>query len=189
MLAPLLFIFLIGGEIVLATTAIIGTLFIIVGILSMHFGVPFVRTPAKYYEKIAQALALEGGDILYELGSGDGSFCLWAGSTYPHITAVGIERNPFLYLLARLRWHFAGAPSNIQFRKENFFSVSFKESNKIYAYLLESVLLTLTPRLEREFHGRLVSRAFAIKERPQRTLPLSSTPGSHNQHLLYLYEF
>src|SRR4051812_24881721 len=82
-----LFFFIVFATIVVITTA-----------LSVAFDVPFVRTPSRYFEKIERALEIQRGDVVYELGSGDGRLLLFLGRRYKDNQFVGIELNPILYL-------------------------------------------------------------------------------------------
>ncbi len=160
-----------------------------VQILSDRTDVPFVRTPQSAFAAIAEALAIAPQDTVYELGSGDGSFCRWGATQYPHTRFVGIERNPLLVRYAKWRAQRAKL-TNVEFRKADIFETDFSGVNKIYAYLLNPVMDRLLPKLTAEFHGTLASRAFVFKDKtPIHTIELSKKNGHHGKHLLYLYEF
>ena len=151
--------------------------------------VPFVRTPRTVFAPIASALDIQPYDVVYELGSGDGGFLLWCAAHYPNAKFVGIERNPLLHRYASWRQKRSGM-QNLSFTQADFFDVNLSGARKIYGYLLNSVMDRLLPKFEREFHGRLASRAFRFKaKQPVRTIELSGKKGWHGEHLLHIYDF
>ena len=164
---------------------------IITSSVSLLMGVPYVRTYAHSYAPIAAALHIEPGDVVYELGSGDGGFSLYLSHSFPNARFVGIERNPILYVLAHIRRFLQGSPKNVSFKREDFFIADFTSATKIYAYLLPQIMDKLLPKCERELHrARLVSRAFQFsKKTPRETVRISKRNGLYDQQMLYVYEF
>ena len=157
-------------------------------IISRGYDVPFVRTPRKYYPVIEEALQISPGDVVYDLGSGEGKFVLYLAKRHPDVRFIGIERNRLLCTQALLRKRFAGSPSNATFRRENFYMSDLSNATRIYAYLLSKVMTRLFA--ERTHPGlRIVSRAFKIKGRePLETITLSKREGFHGEHELHVYE-
>jgi hypothetical protein len=169
------------------STAFIGLA--ILHILSDRAGVPFVRTPRVVFQKVADALEIQEGDIIYELGSGDGSFLLWCAAQYPEARLLGIERNPLLVRYANWRLK-RSQLSNVTFIKQDIFHTDYSTATKLYAYLLPSLMDRLLPTLEAQFHGRLASRAFRFaKKDVSAEITLSNKAGSHGQHKLFVFEF
>jgi hypothetical protein len=171
---------------------ILASLFILramVQIISSKSGVPFVRTPLSAFVAIEEALQVGPGDLVYELGSGDGSFVRWCAARHPDARLIGVELNPLLVRYARWRAARSGL-HNLEFIQGNVFDSRFHEVTKIYAYMFPIVLDALLPRLQEEFRGRLVSRAFQFAEKPSSAvIELAKRPGMHGQHRLYLYDF
>lgn len=198
MALPLGLSFLALVQIILILLLIIGIIFIIALIIefiivltSKRLGSPFIPTRRKFFSRIRQALDLNKGDALYELGSGTGDFLLSCARESPNIECVGIERNPFLFSYAQMRKRFAGNPKNLTFVLGDFFKADLSRASHIYGYLLPGVMDLLLPKLERESRKlRIASRAFPFKERePTEIVELSEKRGLHDQHLLYVYEF
>lgn len=186
------------AQIILILLLIIGIIFtaaffieFIIVLTSRRLGSPFIPTNRKFFSQIRQALDLNKGDALYELGSGSGSFLLSCAKEAPNIDCVGIERNPFLLFYAQMRKRLAGNPKNLTFILGDFFKADLSRASHIYAYLLPGVMDLLLPKLERESRKlRIASRAFPFKERePVQIVELSKKRGLHDQHLLYVYEF
>jgi len=150
----------------------------LVQIVSDRTDVPFVRT-----------LDIRPGETVCELGSGDGGFLLWCASMYPSSEFMGIERNPLLHYYASWRRRRAGL-KNLSFVRGNLFDTDLSCAQKMYAYLLNPVMDRLLPKFQREFHGRLASRAFRFKaKQPVSTIELSLKKGWHGEHLLHIYDF
>ncbi len=151
-----------------------------------------VRADAKAdVPAVAEALDIRDGDVVYELGSGDGRFLVWCARRFSRTQFVGIERNPLLFWYSRCKARLNGRSPNLSFRCENFFTTELAGANKAYVYLLNPVMDALLPKLERELpQARLVSRAFVFRARTARaTIKLGEAPGSHGQNRLYVYEF
>jgi hypothetical protein len=186
-MALLLFVILL--QLLIIAMASVFLFFGYIHILSDRAGVPFVRTPQYAFPLIARALDIQAGDMVYELGSGDGRFLRWAAVHYPSAQFIGIERNPILVRYAQYRAEHAQL-TNIAFRKQDLFTADYAKPNKIYAYLLPSFMDRLLPTLERDFHGRLASRAFQFKNKTaDAEVELSARRGAHGQHRLYIYNF
>lgn len=181
---------------------LIGNVFVLIGMLavcmfmiatlySVRLDVPFVRTPARLHTLILDALKIQDGDVVYELGSGDGSFTLAAAQQYPHAMFVGIERNPLLYTYARLRL-LRSERKNVRFVRENFFNTDLGSATKLFFYLDKSVMPHIYPKLASELRAGtvLASRAFTFAEKePREVIRLMPVPGHHGEHELFVYEF
>jgi len=187
----LLSILLIVVQLAFLLVIIIATAMVFAGAISVYLDVPFVPTPARYRRTIDAALQIAPRDVVYELGSGTGGFLITLAKKYPETTFVGIELNVVLYTYANLLKRVLGGPPNLLFRRENFFDTDLSRPNKIYGYLLDTIMEKLLTKLERETRGvRFASRAFQFKSiRPVETIRLSKIPGSHGEHMLYIYEF
>ncbi len=151
--------------------------------------VPFVRTPAEAFPLIKEALDIRPGDIVYELGSGDGHFLMYCASQVPQARYVGIENNPLLVLIAWMR-NYVAAHTNVQFIRADLLMADLSHVTKIYGYLVPSVMNKLAPKLESTFRGRFASRAFIFEnKKPTNEVVLSAQKGRHGEHMLYVYDF
>jgi predicted RNA methylase len=151
---------------------------------------PFVPTPQKYAGIVVEALDVRDNDTVYELGSGDGRFILACAKLSPRSKYVGIEYNPLLHVIALIRKRVTSGAHNVEFRRGNFFDTDFSEADKLYAYLLTTVMRELEPKFGREFKGRVASRAFTLANKePSSVIQLSDRAGAHGQHNLYVYDF
>src|SRR5262245_36681353 len=62
--------------------------------------IPFVPTPIEVVDKMLELAAVKKGDVLYDLGSGDGRIVIRAAKKF-EVKAVGIEMDSWLLDKAR----------------------------------------------------------------------------------------
>jgi hypothetical protein len=142
------------------------------------FGAPYVPTLKKQQEKALDLLDLKTGQVLLELGSGDGRVLVAAAKR--GIKSVGYELNPLLFLVSLLvTWRYRKVVS-VQFG--NYWAKTWPPADGIYVFLLEKYMEKLDKKITHTYRGKnvkVVSFAFKI---PQRKAV--KTDGG-----LYLYEY
>jgi 2-polyprenyl-3-methyl-5-hydroxy-6-metoxy-1,4-benzoquinol methylase len=101
------------------------------------------------------------GDVLYDLGSGDGRIVVTAAKDYG-IRAVGIDINPERIKEANENAKQAGVTNLVTFRNEDLFEADIKEASVVTLYLLTSLNLKLRPKLWKDLKPgtRIVSQTF-----------------------------
>lgn len=95
------------------------------------FGPPYVPTLKKQRQKALDMLALKPGQVLYDLGCGDGSLLKDAAGR--GLRAVGYEINPILAAIAWLRTRRYG--SRVKIIRGNFWKADLSEADGIFAFL------------------------------------------------------
>lgn len=133
----------------------------------MAFGgpsVPFVPTRPEVFDLVFQALDLKEGDVLYDLGCGDGRIVIEAAKRYPIKKAVGVELRDELYKEASERVKREGLDGKVEIIHGDFFRVPIGEATVVYMYLLTSVNEALKPKLKQELKPgtRVVTLDFQI---------------------------
>ncbi|MBM3261590.1 class I SAM-dependent methyltransferase [Candidatus Kaiserbacteria bacterium] len=178
-------------DIALVCVAIYAASVVFPPLFSFNLDVPFVPTRRPHFSRIIEALEVYDGDVVYELGSGDGRFIMACARARSNARYVGIERNPFLHLIALWRRKWAGSPANVSFVRGDFFTTDFSDATRLYAYLMPQVMDALLPKFERECAGaRLASTAFAFSHKaPAEVIKLSTPSRLNGQHTLYVYAF
>lgn len=152
--------------------------------ISAYTEVPFVPTPRKMLPIIAEALDIRDGDVVYDLGCGDGRLLFYCAKRYPGASFIGLERN-FLLLIYMRIYKWLTRAKNVSLREENVLNADFSDATRIYAFLLPVMMKKLSPKLRAPI---VASRAFVIPDRQEkRILELSKTPEKWNKHLLYIY--
>ncbi len=126
-----------------------------------EYEVPFVPTPEPVVEEMLNMANITKGDVLYDLGSGDGRIVIDAAKKYG-IHAVGVDINPERIKEARENAKKAGVENLVTFREGDLFKADIHEATVVTMYLLPSVNLRLKPKLLSELKGgsRLVSHDF-----------------------------
>ncbi|WP_202842142.1 SAM-dependent methyltransferase [Luteimonas saliphila] len=123
--------------------------------------VVYVPTPQPVVEAMLELAGVGAGDVLYDLGSGDGRIPIAAARRFG-IRAVGIDIEPVRIREANANARAAGVTDLVSFRQEDLFESDFSEATVVTLYLLPSLNQKLRPRLlaELEPGTRIVSHAF-----------------------------
>lgn len=138
-----------------------------------HWGKPdiiYAPTPDEVIDAMFAMAGLKNGDVIYDLGSGDGRILIAAARRFD-VRAVGIEIDPRLVVQARANAKAAGVADKVSFRQENIFTADFHDATVITLYLIESLNKRLLPRFLAELKPgtRIVSHSFRMGDwQPER---------------------
>ena len=121
----------------------------------------FVPTPQEVVDDMLRLANVRRGDVLYDLGSGDGRIPVTAAKRYG-VRAVGIDIDPERVREARENAKRNGVDHLVQFREQDLFAADFREATVVTLYLLPELNLKLQPRLLAELKPgtRIVSHQF-----------------------------
>ncbi len=142
---------------------------------SQYPDVIFVPTPHEVVDKMLELAKVGKGDILYDLGSGDGRIPVTAAKRFG-IRAVGIDIDAERIGEANENARNNGVADRVQFRQENLFKADFREATVVTLYLLPDLNVKLRPRLLAELAPgtRIVSHQFDMGTwQPERKVELS----------------
>ena len=141
--------------------------------VEMHEGeVLYLPTPQHVVEEMLQLARLAPGDVLYDLGSGDGRIVIAAAQRYG-VRAVGIELDARRVELARRNAEAGGVAHLVEFRNQDLFEADFRDASVVTLFLFREMNLRLRPRLQAELRpgARVVSHRFDMGDwRPQREI-------------------
>ncbi len=131
--------------------------------------------------------AVKRGDVVYDLGAGDGRVVIAAARKYG-VKAVGFEIDPGLVKLARENVRKQGVEKLVQIRQEDFMNVDLSPATVVTLYLSYDGNLTLRPKLIRELKpsARVVSYTFDMGDW-QPKIAESYRDAGGNIHMLYLW--
>jgi SAM-dependent methyltransferase len=132
---------------------------------------PFVASPPETVGAMLRLARVGSGDVVYDLGCGDGRIAIAAVRDHGARRAVCVESDAELLTFAREDARLAGVEGRIQFLAGDLFSVDLREATVVTLYLLQSVNLELRPKLLRELRPgtRVVSHRFHMGDwRPDR---------------------
>ncbi len=123
--------------------------------------VPFVPTPQAVVDRMLVLAKVKKGDLLYDLGSGDGRIVITAARRYG-ARGVGVDLDPKRISEARDNARKAGVEQQVQFVNGDLFKTDLSKANVVTLYLLDSVNRDLRPQLWRQLKvgTRVVSHAF-----------------------------
>lgn len=134
--------------------------FLIVGWI---FGAPWAPTRKKLVHKMLSMAEVNPGDVLYDLGSGDGRIITMAARQF-HAKSVGIEINPLWVLWTKLKIAIFQLNDKMNVVWGNFFNQDLSKANIVTLYLLQKTNDKLRPKLEKELKPgtRIVSHVFTF---------------------------
>src|SRR3954453_5731247 len=102
----------------------------------------YVPTPPDVVEEMLKIADVKKGDVLYDLGSGDGRIAVTAAKKYG-IRAVGIDVDPERIREATENARKAGVAGLVQFRREDLFKADIHEATVVTLYLLPELNVRL----------------------------------------------
>ena len=124
----------------------------------------YVPTPPEVVEAMLDMADVKDGDVLYDLGSGDGRIPIAAVKRANLKKAVGIDIDPTRIQEANDNARMQGVTGKVQFRQADLFASDFSDATVITLYLLDSLNEKLRPKLLAELKPgtRIVSHAFRM---------------------------
>jgi predicted O-methyltransferase YrrM len=116
----------------------------------------FVPTPPETVDEMLRQAHLKKGDVLYDLGSGDGRIPIAAAKQYG-VRTVGIDIDLKLVDEARETAKREGVENLVSFRNEDMFAADVHEATVVTLYLSNTLNVMLRPKLLRELRpGSLI---------------------------------
>lgn len=124
---------------------------------------PFVQTPLEVAKKMIELSQIKSGQVLYDLGCGDGRLIILAAKDIGAKT-TGIELREDLVERARTEIKRFDLEDKVKVIQGNFFDVNISEADVITLYLTSSANERLRPKLETELKpgARVVSHDFKV---------------------------
>ena len=156
--------------------------------------IPFVPTPIEVDDKMHELAELKKGDVLYDLGSGDGRIVIRAAKKYG-VRAVGIEMDQILLQKARQDAKTSGVSHLVEFRAQDALQTDLSQATVVTLYMLPWFNEKLKPNLKKYLKpgARIVAHDFGIEGwQPDKTAKLSNPEkkagGYVHYHTLYLWQ-
>lgn len=149
--------------------------------------VPFVPTPQDVVERMLELAQVKKGDVVYDLGSGDGRIVITAAKKYG-VKAVGFEIDPDLLKQSRESIKKEGLAHLAEIREQDILTVNLGPASVVTMYLLPEVNLRLRPNVWRQLKpgSRVVSHDFDMGDwKPVKTESIKDKSGW--DHTLYLW--
>jgi precorrin-6B methylase 2 len=137
----------------------------------------FVPTPQDVVEAMLKVAKVGKGDVLYDLGSGDGRIPITAAQKYGIARGIGIDINPEPIKEANENLSKARVGDRVRFVNGDLFEADLRDATVITLYLLPALNLKLLPKLLKEVKPgtRVVSHAFDMGSwKPEQTLQVGT---------------
>jgi SAM-dependent methyltransferase len=133
--------------------------------------VRFEATPMSVVQAMMDLAAVKAGDVVYDLGCGDGRIVVAAAQLGARAVCVDID--PLRITEAQENARKAGVAGRIEFRNEDLFGTGLREATVVMLFLSLDFNMALRPRLQRELRpgSRVVSHWHRMGSwKPQKTV-------------------
>lgn len=124
---------------------------------------PWWRTSPELARTECKLAKVKKGDIIYDLGSGEGIALITAAKEYG-ARGVGIEIDPLRVFISKIRVKLAGVSGHVEIRRDSFWNQDISEASVIFMYLIPKTLVKLRPKLLKELRPgtRVVSFVYRM---------------------------
>jgi ribosomal protein L11 methylase PrmA len=132
----------------------------------------YVPTPPEVVEAMLKVANVKAGDVVYDLGCGDGRIVVTAAQKYG-ARGIGIDIDPQRIKEANENVQKAGVGDRVKIMQADLFETNISEATVVTLYLLPSLNVKLMPKLMKELKPgtRIVSHAFDMGDwKPEQTL-------------------
>lgn len=133
--------------------------------------VPYVPTPQAVVDKMLELADLKSGEVLLDLGSGDGRIPITAAKKYG-VQATGVDLNPVRVQEANENAKRERVTDKVTFKEQDLFETDLTQADVITMYLLTRINMKLRPQLMKLKPGtRIVSHSFSMGDwQPDKTV-------------------
>ena len=153
---------------------------------------PYVPTPQAVVERMLDIAQVKAGDVVIDLGSGDGRIMITAAQRHG-AQGFGVEIDPRLVQRSNEEARRLGIADRVKFLRQDLFNTDFHEANVLTLYLLPDVNIALRPKILAELKPgtRVVSHDYDMREwRPdaEQAIPApDKTVGMRKESMVYLW--
>ena len=156
--------------------------------------IPFVPTPIEVIDRMLELAEVKKGDVVYDLGSGDGRIVIRAAKKYG-VRAVGIEMDSSLLDKARKAAKAEGVGHLVEFRSEDALKADISRATVVTLYMLPWFNEAMKPNFKKMLKpgARIVAHDFGIEGwEPDKTEKLPEIEimagGRRHQHVIFLWK-
>jgi cyclopropane fatty-acyl-phospholipid synthase-like methyltransferase len=128
--------------------------------------VRFLPTPQNVVEAMLEFVSVGPGDVVYDLGSGDGRVPITAALKYG-ARGVGIEIDPALVRVADENARRAGVADRVRFVTGDLFEADISGATVVTLFLTPGMNIELIPKFRETLRpgARIVAHHFAMGDR------------------------
>jgi cyclopropane fatty-acyl-phospholipid synthase-like methyltransferase len=153
----------------------------------LRYIAPFVPTPQEVVDRMLELAEVGQGELLYDLGSGDGRIVIAAARRYGS-SAVGFEIDPPLVTQSQRSIKEAGLENLAEIRQQDIRTVDLSPASVVTMYLHAGANLQLRAAIMRQLKpgSRVVSHLFAMDDwQPDRMVQITDSAGLFR--MIYLW--
>ncbi len=126
--------------------------------------IPFVPSPMPVVLRMLEVAEFKKGDVLYDMGSGDGRIVINAAKKYG-VRGVGVDLNPELVEKAKANAAQEGVSHLVEFRAADGLTVDISEATVVTLYMFKWFNNQLRPKLQKLKPGsRVIAHDFDIDD-------------------------
>ena len=155
------------------------------------FIAPFVATPLPVVKQMLTLAQLKPGEIIYDLGCGDGRVVIMAAQEFG-ARGVGVEMREDLVKQALSKVSELGLDGRVKIVQSDLFKVDLAQADVVTLYLTTSANDKVKPKLESELKlgARVVSHDYEILGwRPIKIDNFCENPRlGYPSHTIYVYK-
>jgi cyclopropane fatty-acyl-phospholipid synthase-like methyltransferase len=155
--------------------------------------IPYVPTPIAVIDRMLELAEVKKGDVVYDLGSGDGRIVILAAKKYG-VRAVGIEMDQLLLDKARKAAKAEGVSHLVEFRSEDALKADISPATVVTLYMLPWFNEAMKPNFQKMLKpgARIVAHDFGIEgwepDKTEKLPEIEIMPGGRrHQHIIYLW--
>lgn len=156
--------------------------------------IPFVPTPIEVVDRMLELAEVKKGDVVYDLGSGDGRIVIRAAKKFG-ARGVGIEMDSQLLEEAKRKAKEEGVSHLVEFRKDDALKVDISPATVVTLYMLPWFNDAMRPIFQKQLKpgSRIVAHDFGIEGWPptkvEKLPQIERTPGGYvHQHVIFLWK-
>jgi SAM-dependent methyltransferase len=148
---------------------------------------PYVPTPQEVVDRMLRLAGVAKGDVVYDLGCGDGRIVISAAQLGAR--GVGVDIDPVRIAESNANAQRAGVTNLVTFKLQDAMTTDLSDATVVTLYLLSASNVKLRPILTRQLKpgARIVAHAFAMGDWPAERVE-NFTDSSNSPRTLYLWK-
>lgn len=152
--------------------------------------VPYVPTPQIVVNEMLKVAGVKEGDVVYDLGCGDGRIVVTAVKDFKAKRGVGVDIDPDRIADSKKTAKDAGVENKVEFKQGDVLKIdSVADATVVTLYLFPEVNERLQPMLQKTLKpgSRIVSHDFLLRMDwpPEKEVTIKDAEG--NEHSIYLW--
>jgi uncharacterized protein (TIGR03000 family) len=152
--------------------------------------VRYVPTPYEIVDAMLKLADVHEGDVVYDLGCGDGRIVVTAVSKNKAKRGVGVDLDPERIKDSKATARAAGVENKVEFRQEDVLKLKdIGDASVVMLYMGEDLNLRLRPILQKSLKpgSRIVSHRFTMGDwKPLKTITVKDQKGT--EYKLHLWK-